>query len=778
MNKQPVATAVVITHASELYGPPDALAHWLAGQETARVYVLKLPLDIGSNTTIEEITFGRGVELNRVSQKRFNFGLGRYWADIRYTKKFLRRLLRQHGVLDLLIAANPLNYLGASLAVPRRAIKTWVLYSVDYSPKRFHNPILNKIYRTIDDWSARRAHFVWNVSRRAIKVRQQLGSSAESLIHVPNGVPANLHLTVTKKDPNLVVFVGHLTLTKGLQDLLQAWPDIKAQRPAAKLEIIGSGPDATALQQIVRQHHLSDVTFLGQKSHQQTLNLLARATAGVALYNRQDSYTYYCDPMKVREYVATGVVPIVSDVPEVSLELVKHRAGEVVKEPTELAVKIITALDRAHTYQAGLKQMHRANEWPAIFERAFTAMKLQLVNRAANRILAVLWNPGEKDISAGGFRRAYEILKRFSVADGQLLILDSDPSIMKGVESDSIKLITYHIPRFVVWLEQKTFKLGRSLNWLIAMVKITWYGWRLVDRYDIVYLPYSEILVTSFGAATLKLLTGKRVVYCNENTDSRVWAAVLNNFIHNHVDRVMTISKDLAHDLNKQGIRGQLPVNYTGIDLSMLRQIPNQSKKYDAIFIGRHVETKGVYDYVNMLPALVRRFPNFKLVSVGACTPEMKLDLENRLTQKGLLDHWVFKGIVTEAEKYRLIKQSKTAWFLSTMEGWGIVPQEALGCHILPLCYDLPVYKESIRSCEAVSFVETGDVKGAVKAAIDLLTLPEAKRAELADMGAKFVERFSWEAIAKREFDLAQGVELAATPAEEEQLLKSHHATS
>lgn len=772
MKPQRVATAVVITHASELYGPPDALAHWLAERATARVYVLKLPLDIGSNTTIEEITFGRGVELSRVSQKRFHLGLGRYWADIRYTKKYLRRLVRQHGVLDLLIAANPLNYLGASLAVPRRAIKTWVLYSVDYSPKRFKNPVLNKIYRVIDDWSARRAHFVWNVSRRAIAVRHQLGSKSESLIHVPNGVPADLHLTATKKDPNLVVFVGHLTLTKGLQELLRAWPEIKTQKPAAKLEIIGSGPDAEALQELVRQLHLSDVTFLGQKSHQQTLNLLARATAGVALYNRQDSYTYYCDPMKVREYIATSVVPIVSDVPEVSLDLIKHRAGEVVKEPAELAVKIVTALARAHSYQAGLKQLHGANEWPAIFERAFLAMKLELVSRAANRTLAVLWNPGEKDISAGGFRRALEILKRFSAADGKLLILDSDPSIMKGVESDSITLIPYHLPRFVGWLEKKTFKLGRSLNWLIAMLKIGWYGWRLADSYDIVYVPYSEILVTSFGAALVKLFTGKRVVYCNENTDSRIWAAVLNNYIHNHVDRVMTISNDLAHDLNRQGIRGELPINYTGIDLSMLRQVPAQTKKYDAIFIGRHVETKGVYDYVTMLSALVKRFPHFKFVSVGACTPEMKLDLEHRLTQKGLLDHWEFKGIVTEEVKYRLIKQSKTAWFLSTMEGWGIVPQEALGCHILPLCYDLPVYKESIRSCQAVSFVKTGDVKSAINAAIDLLTLPEAKRAELAASGAKFVERFSWEMIAKREFDLVQGVELAATPANEEQLLK------
>lgn len=771
---QKIATAVVITHASELFGPPDALVDWLNKQSIARLYVLRFPLDIGSNSTLEEVVYGRGIEISHRRRSVKLSGLGQYTASIKQTRNFLRRIIRNHGMIDLLVAANSLNYLGASIALPKKYIKNRVFYSVDYSPKRFNNFLLNSIYRTIDNWSAHHADFTWNVSKRAIDARTSTGVQPDRLIHVPNGVPLVGEVKL-EKDPNLIAFVGHLTMTKGLQDLLTAWPEIRQQQPRAKLLIIGSGPDEHKLKNIVKNEGLKGIKFTGQKNHQQTIELLGRATVGVALYNNLDSYTYYCDPMKVREYLAVQAVPVMSNVPEIAEIIHQNGAGEVVATDShDLAEKIILVLKNPTKYYKPLKYLAQRGGWEEVFANSFKKMGLSVTDRASNRILAVLWNPGEKEISAGGFRRAFEILKRFNESDGQLVVLDSYPSLMIGeAKNPAIRIVHYHIPRFIIWLEKVWFALGRTLNWLYSMLAIKWFGWRLRKQYDVVYVPYSEILVTSFGAGVLKWLTGKRVVYCNENTDSRRWAATINNFIHNHVDRAMTISQDLASDLNKQGIRGSMPINYTGIDLTMLKKTPNQPKKYDAIFIGRHVDTKGIYDYAKMLPAIVKQYPNFKFISVGACTAEMKHELTSMLTEKGVADHWEFKGIVTEKEKYRLIKQSKTVWFLSTMEGWGIVPQEALGCGVLPLCYDIPVYKESIRSCEAVKFVPVGDIKAATRAAKELLEMDAESRNRLTKIGVEFVERFSWDKIARREFNLIYGVELSPLVQEEEKLLKS-----
>ena len=303
------------------------------------------------------------------------------------------------------------------------------------------------------------------------------------------------------------------------------------------------------------------------------------------------------------------------------------------------------------------------------------------------------------------------------------------------------------------------------------MWKIFYIGFKLRRYYDLVYVPFSEIIVTSFGAGPLKWFAKKRVVFCNENTDPKWITRTLNNWLHNHIDRSYTISDDLASGLINFGMKGPMVINYTGLDVSLLKKIKVSVKKYDAIFIGRHTESKGIFDYVKMLPIVTKKYPDFKFVSVGITPPEIKRDLVVQLKELNVEDHWEFMGVVSEEEKYKFIKQSRTVWFLSTLEGWGIVPQEALACEVLPLCYDIPVYKESIRESRSVVFVKPNDYQAAAREAIKLMQMNKQTAIELQHEGALFVERFDWEVVAKREFDVVNGIELGRTPTEEFKLL-------
>lgn len=375
------------------------------------------------------------------------------------------------------------------------------------------------------------------------------------------------------------------------------------------------------------------------------------------------------------------------------------------------------------------------------------------------RLLVILWNPGEKEIAAGGFRRAFEILKRFTAEDGELQIIDAQPSFCASLESRWCHLHTYKIPRWIKRLERQFYSLERILEWNYAIWAILLRARRLRRQYDLVYVPYSEIAVMFIPGALIKLFLGKRVVFCNLNTDDGWLKRILDNLTHNYVDRVFTISKDLAAGLERQGIKGPLAINYTGLDLSLLNKVRESVKKYDAIFIGRHVESKGIFDYINMLPQVVKSFPDFKLLTVGACAPDVQDEIERRLDEVGLRKHWEFAGIVDETAKYKLLKQSKLMWFLSTVEGWGIAPQEALACGVLPICYDLPVYKESIRECAAPAFVKTGDWEAAAAQTEHLLKLPPVKRAKLEKIGRDFVKRFDWEVVARREFGIIEGTD-------------------
>lgn len=106
------------------------------------------------------------------------------------------------------------------------------------------------------------------------------GYPADRLIYIPNGVVVppqrtpprrlaarrslsdiepGLHLEPTAK---LVVYTGRLHVGKGLFDLLDAWPQILAAHPAARLWMVGEGPLRHELMTAVHSRALNKSVFL------------------------------------------------------------------------------------------------------------------------------------------------------------------------------------------------------------------------------------------------------------------------------------------------------------------------------------------------------------------------------------------------------------------------------------------------------------------------------------------------------------------------------------
>ncbi len=92
-----------------------------------------------------------------------------------------------------------------------------------------------------------------------------------TVIHQPG--PENQAPTLVSSNPQdeKWVFIGRLTVEKGLIVLLESWP------VGRKLVIVGSGPVENEMRKIASQREL-DVTFLGSVPHEQALTELAQAT--------------------------------------------------------------------------------------------------------------------------------------------------------------------------------------------------------------------------------------------------------------------------------------------------------------------------------------------------------------------------------------------------------------------------------------------------------------------------------------------------------------------
>jgi glycosyltransferase involved in cell wall biosynthesis len=86
------------------------------------------------------------------------------------------------------------------------------------------------------------------------------GVGADRIARIPNGVDvdrfrpagasdrARIRESLGLQDRKVVLFLGRVSIEKGLDDLLDAWPSIRTREPHASLMIVGSGPHRSSLE--------------------------------------------------------------------------------------------------------------------------------------------------------------------------------------------------------------------------------------------------------------------------------------------------------------------------------------------------------------------------------------------------------------------------------------------------------------------------------------------------------------------------------------------------
>lgn len=126
---------------------------------------------------------------------------------------------------------------------------------------------------------------------------------------------------------------------------------------------------------------------------------------------------------------------------------------------------------------------------------------------------------------------------------------------------------------------------------------------------------------------------------------------------------------------------------YPGIDLDIVKNIPNQKKENHIIYIGRLHRYKNVDEIIKALVG-INNPP--KLIICGEGSEKEKL-MSLASKQKVNCE---FKDRLTDYEKWAEIKKSKFMIFPSSMEGFGMPPMEALYCEIPCICSDIPIFKE------------------------------------------------------------------------------------
>lgn len=275
---------------------------------------------------------------------------------------------------DIYIGVNCLNCLVGILVKLISPRKTVVYYSADYSTKRFANPIFNRLYLWLDRFCSKRADFCWSVSERIRKVKRSFGVPEEKNLLVPNGVHLADIPPAGERVPRSLFYVGHLTKTKGVQNILRALRGLEEY----SFFIIGDGPYRETLEKLAAGLGIKErVFFLGKMSNEEVLKKILEFEVGLAPYTADEDYVYYCDPVKVKEYLAAGCPVVVSKVVWIAKEIERRHCGVAVESfERELASAVKKIEKEFLKMSQNARNFASQFDWFAIYKEAFARMGL------------------------------------------------------------------------------------------------------------------------------------------------------------------------------------------------------------------------------------------------------------------------------------------------------------------------------------------------------------------------------------------------------------------
>ncbi len=325
--------------------------------------------------------------------------------------------------------------------------------------------------------------------------------------------------------------------------------------------------------------------------------------------------------------------------------------------------------------------------------------------------------------------------------------------VMQGVFRENVKLSCYkNIP-----FEKQFFKNNFSLFFLY-IVRVFLSILKIKNIKKGLFVLSSHIFHDTLPILFLSSRNRKFVVYIhhiiseqNRKGVSAFIVSVLEHLsffiIKYKKAHIITVSKEVSNQLiNKYSFsRDKITFSSNGVDPKILNT-NKLEKKFDLVFCGRLVPSKGIVDLLEIVAIIKNNTPNISCAIIGS-GPLENFILETR-KNNGLENNITMLGYVSEEEKIDIISSSKILVLPSHEEGWGIVIAEAMACGVPVITYRLSEIKSVWE--DSVLWVDPFDKDDFVNN-VNLLLKNELECARMSKQGLEFIKRYSWEEVFLKE---------------------------
>lgn len=314
-------------------GPADFLRDFLLKYKVKKLCFISHPFHYAPQTRSVARLYERGKPVKEIRAPQIRATeLLLYFKDLILTLAFALILKSK---FDIYVGADPLNAFAGIILKRIKFVRFVVFYTIDYIPARFNNTLVNGVYNFLDKICVEHCDFTWNLSEAMSNVRKSRGIKKGRQMVVPMG--GNFKLVDTRNkllfDRKRMVFLGHLRRNQGLELIISSLPRIIHEIPNAKLTVIGTGPLENKLKTtVIRLGLEKNVEFLGYiEDHAKVEDILSHCAFGLAPYEpSKESFTWYADPGKPKQYLTCGLPIIITRVPLITSEIEIKSAGLVI----------------------------------------------------------------------------------------------------------------------------------------------------------------------------------------------------------------------------------------------------------------------------------------------------------------------------------------------------------------------------------------------------------------------------------------------------------------
>lgn len=265
--------------------------------------------------------------------------------------------------------------------------------------RAFRSLQLGELAGAIERRVLERAEAVVTVSAALAERLSVLGLARDKVHVVPNGAdvqafqagpsPAAARAALGLGSEFVVGFVGSLKIWHGVDVLLTAFGRLLEDEPAARLLIVGTGPEEAALRAAAaRMGADSCVRFTGAVPQEQVPGLLRAMDVAVAPFKPVDDF--YFSPIKLFEYMAAGVCVIatrlgqIQDVIEDGQNGLLCAADDVVDLHGVLEIARRSPALRQRLGRAALESVRRSYTWAHAAESTSQVIRRACARHRAN----------------------------------------------------------------------------------------------------------------------------------------------------------------------------------------------------------------------------------------------------------------------------------------------------------------------------------------------------------------------------------------------------------